>query len=108
MSGYALIQALVIGVVVMFSAWRAFRKLLPQTSRRMIAGVSTRLDRPERSVRVRRLGRWLQPAEAKSGDCGSGDGCSSCGSCTPARPPADAKPPAEGGEPRPLDFRPRR
>lgn len=102
MSGYALIQALVIGVVVAFSAWQAFRKLLPQTSRRMIAAVSARLDRPGCSVRVRRLGRWLQPAEAKSGGCGSGDGCSSCGRCTPA------KPPVEGGQPKPLDFRPRR
>ena len=89
MSGFALIQAVVIGVVVAFSAWQVFRKLLPQTSRRLLAGVSTTLDRPGRSAATRRLGRWLRPAEAKSGGCGSGDGCSSCSGCAPAKRAAD-------------------
>ncbi len=100
MSSFALIQAVVIGLVVAFSTWQAFRKLLPQTSRRLLARVSAALDRPARSVVARRLGRWLQPTEAKSGGCGSGDGCSSCGGCAPAKPAADA---AE----QPLHFRPR-
>ena len=50
MSSFALIQALVIGLVVAFSAWQAFRKLLPQTSRRLLAGMSAALDRPTRSA----------------------------------------------------------
>ncbi|HVC15866.1 MAG TPA: DUF6587 family protein [Rhodanobacter sp.] len=101
MSGFALVQALVIGVVVAFSAWQAFRKLLPRTSRRLLAGISAALDRPGRSAAARRLGRWLQPAEAKSGGCGSGDGCSSCSSCAPAKPVAD------DADQRPLHFRSR-
>ena len=101
MSGFALIQAVVIGVVVAFSAWQAFRKLLPQTSRRLLAGISAALDRPDRSAAMRRLGRWLQPAEAKAGACGSGDGCSSCSGCAPAKPVAD-----DANQP-PLHFRSR-
>jgi hypothetical protein len=101
MSSFALIQALVIGLVVAFSAWQAFRKLLPQTSRRLLAGMSAALDRPTRSAIARRLGRWLQPAEVKSGGCGSGDGCGSCGGCAPAKPEV-----TEAVE-QPLHFRPR-
>ena len=101
MSGFALVQAVVIGVVVAFSAWQAFRKLLPQTSRRLLAGISAALDRPGRSAAMRRLGRWLQPAAAKAGACGSGDGCSNCGGCAPAKPVLD------GADQRPLHFRSR-
>ncbi|TAM61208.1 MAG: hypothetical protein EPN49_07380 [Rhodanobacter sp.] len=101
MSGFALVQAAVIGVVVVFSAWQAFRKLLPQSSRRLLVGIVAALDRPGRSAAARRLGRWLQPAEAKAGGCGSGGGCSSCSGCAPAKPVAD------GADRRPLHFRSR-
>jgi hypothetical protein len=102
MSAFAIIQALVIGSIVAFSAWQAFRKLLPGTSKRVHGALARRLDRPGRAAWVRALGRWLQPAEAKSSGCGSGDGCSTCGGCAPARPvAADA-------EPQPLHFRERR
>ncbi len=101
MSGFALIQTLVIGTVVVISAWHAFRKLLPQTSRRVLAAFAAGLDCPGRSTPVRRLGRWLQPAETRGGGCGSsGDGCSSCGNC--------ATNPSTATEAQPLAFRPRR
>ena len=103
MSSFALIQAMVIGVVVSLSAWRAFRKLLPKTSKRLLAAFSARLDRPNRSPLTRRIGSWVQPAEAKSGGCGTGDGCDSCSGCAPAPPAA-----AQRGESTPLEFRPRR
>ena len=101
MSAFAIIQALVIGVIVALSAWQALRKLLPGTSKRMHSALARRLDRPGRAAAVRALGRWLQPAEAKSGGCGTGDGCSTCGGCAPAKPVAEAV------EPQPLHFRER-
>jgi hypothetical protein len=102
MSGFALIQAVVIGAVVAISAWHAFRKLLPQTSRRVLAAFVAGLDRPGRSKPLRRLGRWLQPAETRGGGCGSSsDGCGTCSGCAPTKPSA-------GTEAQPLAFRPRR
>jgi hypothetical protein len=102
MSAFAIMQALVIGLIVTLSAWQAFRKLLPGTSKRVHSALARRLDRPGRAAAVRALGRWLQPTEAKSGGCGTGNGCSSCGGCAPARPVADEV------EPQPLHFRERR
>ncbi|MDE2307215.1 MAG: hypothetical protein KGJ97_02855 [Xanthomonadaceae bacterium] len=100
MSGFALVQAAVIGMVVAFSAWQAFHKLLPQTSRRLLAGIAAALDRPGRPAAVCRLGRWLRPAEAKAGGCG--DGCGSCSGCAPAKPAA-----ADDAGQHPLRFRSR-
>ncbi|MDQ6648434.1 MAG: hypothetical protein M3Y93_14620, partial [Pseudomonadota bacterium] len=65
-------------------------------------GASARLDRPGRSRAMRGLGRWLQPAEAKSGGCGTGDGCDSCSGCAPASPVVARK-----DEPTSLEFRSR-
>jgi hypothetical protein len=42
-----------------------------------------------------RLAHWLQPAEAKAGSCGSGDGCSACGGCGSTASPAAEKQPLE-------------
>jgi hypothetical protein len=98
-STFAVVQAVVLTLVLLASLVAAFRKLLPQTAKRVQAGVSAALDRPGRARAVRRFGGWLQPAEAKSGGCGSGDGCSSCGGCAPA--PASREPST------PLHFRPR-
>jgi hypothetical protein len=97
-SAFAIVQAVVLALALLASLLAAFRKLLPRTARRVQAQLSAALERPGRAAAVRRLGRWLQPAEAKSGGCGSGDGCSSCGGCAPA--------PAEPAMP--LQFRPRR
>jgi hypothetical protein len=96
---FDIVQAVVLMLVLLASLLAAFRKLLPQTARRVQARVSAALDRPSRASAVRRLGGWLQPAEAKSGSCGSGDGCSSCGGCAPA--------PATHDKASPLHFRPR-
>jgi hypothetical protein len=102
MSAFAIIQALVIGLIVAFSAWQAFRKLLPESSRRVHGALARRLDRSGQAAWARALGRWLQPDEAKNGGCGSGDGCSTCGGCAPPTPVA------EDVQPRPLHFRERR
>ncbi|HEY8585294.1 MAG TPA: DUF6587 family protein [Rhodanobacter sp.] len=101
MSTFELVQGVVIGLVVTLSAWQAFRKLLPQTSRRLLARASARLDRNGRGGLTRRLGRWLQPAEASSGGCGSGGGCASCGGCAPVKLSNQVEPP------QPLQFRAR-
>ena len=85
MSGFALLQALVIGAVVAFSAWYAFRKLLPKTSSRLLATIAATLDRPTRPALVRRIGHWLQPPAVSSGACGGGDGCSACAGCALAK-----------------------
>jgi len=101
MSGFALLQALVIGAVVAFSAWYAFRKLLPQTSQRLLAATAATLDRPTRPALVRRIGHRLQPPAVSSGACGGGDGCSACAGC------ALAKDAARHAESQPLPLRPR-
>ena len=101
MSSFALLQALVIGAVVAFSAWSAFRKLLPQTSQRLLAATAATLDRPTRPALARRIGQRLQPSAARSGGCGSGDGCSACAGC------ALAKTATRHSDSQPLPFRPR-
>ena len=97
MSTGLLLQYVVVGLVVLASVLTVLRKLTPARAKRVQSRLSGMLDRPGRSGFTRRLGRWLQPADAKSGDCGSGDGCNTCGGCAPPR----------RDEPMPLDFRPR-
>ena len=99
MNAFDIVQAVVLALVLLASLLAAFRKLLPQTARHLQARVSAALDRPSRASAVRRLGGWLQPAEAKGVSCGSGDGCSSCGGCAPASAPC--------AQAAPLHFRPR-
>lgn len=95
MSTFELVQGAIIALVVVVSAYVAFRKLLPKTSTRVMARVSASLNRQGRSGFARSLGRKLQPAAA-TGSCG--DGCGSCGSCGPASPKTEAQP---------LHFKPR-
>jgi hypothetical protein len=95
MSTFELVQGAIIALVVVVSAYVAFRKLLPKTSTRVMARVSASLNRPGRAGVVRSLGRRLQPATA-TGSCG--DGCGSCGSCGPTAPKSEAQP---------LHFKPR-
>ena len=98
MSMFAIVQAMIIGALVLGSALYAFRKLLPGLSTRWLAAASASLNKPWRKPWLRALGRRLQPAQA-TGNCG--DGCGTCGSCGPT-PPASARPDAQ-----PLEFRPR-
>ncbi|MGO4701340.1 DUF6587 family protein [Dyella sp. 2RAB6] len=98
MSTFGVIQAVIIGALVLFSALYAMRKLLPGMSTRWLAALSASLNKPWRKPWLRALGRRLQPAQA-SGSCG--DGCGTCGSCGPT-PPASARPDAQ-----PLEFRSR-
>lgn len=103
MTGFALAQAVIVAAVVGFSLWQAFRRLLPNTSRHLLARASAALEQPARGALAHRFARWLRPAEAKRGGCGSGDGCGSCGGCAPPAVKTDAAP----VEPQPLHFRPR-
>lgn len=100
MNVFPVVQAVVLAAVLVFSLVFSLRKLMPQTSKRGFARLSAMLDTPRRGRAWRWLGRRLQPAEAKRGGCGSGDGCGSCGGCAPA--PYQGDPHVQ-----PLHFQPR-
>lgn len=102
MTLFALVQDLLLALALAFSLLMAWRKLLPGSSRRILSALARRLGRPGRGTLRRRLGRWLQPAEASRGACGDGGGCSSCSGCAPAVAP-------NLGDPHvlPLQIRPR-
>lgn len=89
MSAFDIVQTVIIALIVVISAYVAFRKLLPKTSTRIMARVSASLNRDGRSGAIRSIGRRVQPAAA-TGSCG--DGCGSCGSCGPTPPKTDAQP----------------
>jgi len=101
MSAFDIIQALVLALVVAYSLVVSLRKLAPEATRRLLGRCAARLDRPSHGRVLRRVGRWLQPAEAKSGGCGSGDGCGTCGGCAP-------QPEIRDAAPVPVHFHPRR
>lgn len=103
MTLFAIVQGLILTVVVGFSAWQAWRKLMPRSSKRLLGRLSAALGQPARGALAHRLARWLQPSEAKSGGCGSGDGCNACGGCAPPHSPSPASP----SEPMPLEFKSR-
>ena len=96
MTTFEVIQGIIIGLIVVVSAYVAFRKLLPRTSTRVMARISASLNHEGRSAALRALGRRMQPATA-TGSCG--DGCGSCGSCGAA--------PVAKTEAQPLHFKPR-
>ncbi|GAB3036869.1 MULTISPECIES: DUF6587 family protein [Oleiagrimonas] len=98
---FAIVQFLILGALLLYSAIFAARKLAPEVTRRLLGRASAALDHASRSRLTRRVGRWLQPAEARSGGCGSGDGCGTCGGCAPA-------PQIESSAPMPLHIRPHR
>jgi hypothetical protein len=95
MTLFAVVQAILIGLIVLASAVVAFRKLLPKTATRLQAHVSASFNQPARAGWLRVIGRRIQPAAA-TGSCG--DGCGSCGSCGPTPARTDTQP---------LHFRPR-
>jgi hypothetical protein len=100
MSAFDIIQAVVIALVVAYSLLVSARKLAPEPTRRLLGACAARLDRPVHGPILRRIGRWLQPAEARSGGCGSGDGCGTCGGCAPP-------PEIHESAPVPVHFHPR-
>ncbi|KJV30405.1 DUF6587 family protein [Luteibacter yeojuensis] len=96
MSSFQVIETVIIGAIVLASAYVAFRKLLPKTSTRVMAGVSASLNHEGRPGILRAIGKKVQPAGA-SGSCG--DGCGSCNSCGPT--------PAARTDTQPLTFKSR-
>jgi hypothetical protein len=90
MTTYAIVQALIIGGIVAWSAWFASRRLLPTASRRAQARIATWLEQASPSARLQRFGHAMQPVQTSSGGCGS-SGCSSCGACAPS-PRVEAQP----------------
>ena len=95
MKTYAIAQALIIALIVAWSAWYAARRLVPTASRRAQARVATWFESGH-AAWLQRLGHAMQPVQTASGGCGS-SGCSTCGACAPAAPV----------EAQPLAFRPR-
>ncbi len=77
-----LVQCVVIALVVGWSALFALRQLLPSVSRRAMAHVIDRVDRPSSPAWLRRVARRAQPTSTSGGSCG--DGCSACGGCAAA------------------------
>ncbi|WP_423924739.1 DUF6587 family protein [Dokdonella sp.] len=76
-----ILQSLLLALILLASAFIALRHLLPNAVRRIQSAIARALSQPRRHAGVRRLGYWLQPKEAKEGQCGSGLGCSSCAGC---------------------------
>ncbi|MGA0587513.1 DUF6587 family protein [Dyella sp. KRB-257] len=95
MSAFAVVQTVVLAGVLAASAWVAFRKLMPATSKRLLARLCAALESPQRGPVAHRLARWLRPAEARAGACGSGDGCDACGGCGSAVPSSVQRQPLE-------------
>ena len=85
MKTYAILQAVIIALIVAWSAWYASRRLLPTASRRAQARFANWVERPTHAGWLRRLGHAAQPVQTASGGCGS-SGCSTCGACAPVAP----------------------
>jgi hypothetical protein len=98
MSTPALVQGVVIAAVVAWAIAFALRKLFPVTSRRSLAALAQRFDRPASPGWLRAAARFIEPHASTGASCG--DGCSSCGGCGTS----EAKPVVEAI---PLGFRPR-
>jgi hypothetical protein len=97
MSTGLLLQYVIIGVIVLVSAWITLRKLAPKLTSRWLASLALRLDRKQSAAWQRALAHCLQPKQA-TGNCS--DGCDTCGACGP-------KPPVAARDVQPLEFRPR-
>ena len=79
MSGPALVQGIVIAMVVAWAVAFAVRKLFPVTSRRSLAAIAQRFDRPASPGWLRAIARFVEPRASTGASCS--DGCSSCGGC---------------------------
>lgn len=94
MSVYDLLQDVIIGAIVFFSALYVLRKLMPKWMRARQQALATILSKPARPYLLRSLGAFLMPGESSGGGCGSG--CSTCSTC-------ESNPEAEP-EAKPLEF----
>ena len=94
MSVYDLLQDVIIGAIVFFSALYVLRKLMPKWMRARQQALATMLNQPARPYLLRRFGAFLMPGESSGGGCGSG--CSTCSTC-------ESNPEAES-EAKPLEF----
>ncbi|MEO5560460.1 MAG: DUF6587 family protein [Dokdonella sp.] len=92
-----LVQAVVVALIVGWSAVVAMHRLLPVASRRAQVRLVGLFDHAALPLWLRAVARRMQPRSSSGGSCG--DGCSSCGGCAAAAKPAEALP---------LVFRPRR
>jgi hypothetical protein len=99
MSAYDLLQDVIIGAIVFFSALYVLRKLLPKWMRARQQALATMLSKPARPYLLRKLGGFLMPGESSGGGCGSG--CSTCSTCE-SNPEAE---PEAKLEAKPLEFR---
>ncbi len=82
MTAFALFQIVLIGSLLFWSIWRAFRILLPGTSGQLLTKLSTTLDKPERSALLRWFGCRLRPADLQTPGCGTTTGCGNCAGCS--------------------------
>lgn len=98
MSMPALLQGVVIAMIVAWAIAFALRKLFPVTSRRSLAAIAQRFDRPASPGWLRAVARFVEPHASTGASCS--DGCSSCGGCGTA----ETKPAVEA---LPLAFRQR-
>jgi hypothetical protein len=88
-----IVQTVVVALIVSVSALLALRQVFPGLFRLLQSSAARTFSHAHRSDRLRRIGVWLQPTEAKRGGCGSGLGCASCAGCTTsAQRPVDAIP----------------
>ena len=78
MSG--LLQAFVVGAVVLFAALSVLRQLWPRGAWQAQARLSYWLERPGRPAWLRRVGGWLRPSMAVTASA-CGTGCSTCKAC---------------------------
>jgi hypothetical protein len=98
MSSAALVQAIVVSAMVAWAVGFALRKVFPVTTRRWLASVSRRLDRPAVPRWLRATARFIEPRASTGASCS--DGCASCGGC-------GTREPGPAVEAIPLGFRPR-
>lgn len=98
MTLFDIVQASIIGILVLLSALHVLRRLLPKWTRARQTALAAWLNRPHRPSVMRAVGNWLQPGESTGGGCGSG--CNTCSTCE-SNPDAE---PATGGKTKPLTF----
>jgi|GEM_PF-1348603 len=82
-----IVQTVLVASIVSVSAIVGMQQLAPGPCRALRSSLARALGRTRHVAFLRTLGHWLQPREAKQGNCGSGLGCSSCGGCGSADPP---------------------
>lgn len=82
MSAPMLVQAVVVALIVGWSAAVATHRLLPVASRRAQARLVDVLDHAALPGWLRAIVQRMKPRSSSGGSCG--DGCSSCGGCAVA------------------------